>query len=343
MDSGHFPDLARFWQAADLPMPIVIVGGGRWGKVWASVITAARGSSRHLMMAARTDPDAARAWASESSEASGIVVCQSIAQAMALMPELKMAIVCSRPGDHLKDALEAFDHGLHVLVEKPISTHAAHGMQLVERSLQVRRKLAVGTEFAFIPAVHQCVQELSLKSHLKVTLQWDDPPGEARYGAAKSRHKEVDALTDLLPHAFSIFRTLASSREFQIVDAYQNAGDNCGGLHFRDHHSSDFLLTFDLASRERRRVVEVVSGADLVVIDFSAKRSTITVNGLPHALDPVLQPMTSTLRLQLGAFLSEIAVERREFPEDPAIQALIDLQKALEDFPTQQQPHLSQI
>jgi predicted dehydrogenase len=334
MDSGHFPDLARFWHAADLPMPIVIVGGGRWGKVWTSVITAARGSSRHLMMAARSDPDAARAWASESSEADGIVVCPSITQAMALMPELKMAIVCSRPGDHLKDALEAFDHGLHVLVEKPMSTHAAHGMQLVERSLQARRKLAVGTEFAFIPAVHQCVQELSLKSHLKVTLQWDDPPGEARYGATKSRHTEIDALTDLLPHAFSIFRTLASSCDFQIADAYQNASGHCGSLRFQDRHSSDFLLTFDLASRERRRVLEVVNGADLVVIDFSAKRSTITINGQPHALDPVLQPMTSTLRLQLGAFLSEILAEKKEFSVDPAIQALIDLQKQREEFST---------
>jgi predicted dehydrogenase len=342
MDSGRFSDLARFWQAAELPVPTLIVGGGRWGKVWTSVITSARGSSMHLMMAARTDPDAARAWASESSEAAGIVVCQSIAQAVALMPELKVAIVCSRPGDHLKDALEAFDHGLHVLVEKPISTHAAHGMQLVERSLQAQRKLAVGTEFAFIPAVHQCVQELRLTSNLKVTLQWNDPAGEARYGAAKSRHAEIDALTDLLPHALSIFRTLASSGELQIADAYQNASGTCGRLRFRDYHSSDFLLTFDLASRERRRVVEIVNGADLVVIDFSAKRSTITTNGQLHALDPVLQPMTSTLKLQLGAFLSEIAVERKEFRVDPAVHALIDLQKELEDFPNQQRPHLSQ-
>lgn len=335
MDPSRFSDLARFWQAAELPVPIVIVGGGRWGKVWTSVATAARGSSRHLMMAARTDPDAAQAWASESSEAAGIVVCRSIAQAAALMPELKAAIVCSRPGDHLKDALEAFDHGLHVLVEKPISTHAAHGMQLVERALQTQRKLAVGTEFAFIPAVHQCMQELNLTSHLKVTLQWNDPPGEVRHGAAKSRHTEIDALTDLLPHALSIFRTLASSCEFQIADAYQNTSGNCGRLRFRGRHSGDFLLTFDLASRERRRVVEVVSGVDVIVIDFGAKRSTITVNGLPRALDPVLEPMTSTLRLQLGAFFSEIAVERKEFPVDPAIQALIDLQKELEDFPNQ--------
>lgn len=284
------------------------------------------------MMAARTDPEAARAWASGSPEAAGIVVCQSIAQAVALMPELRAAIVCSRPGDHLKDTLDAFDHGLHVLVEKPISTHAAHGMQMVESALQAQRKLAVGTEFAFLPAVHQCVQELGLSptSHLKVTLHWDDPAGEARYGATKSRHAEVDALTDLLPHAFSIFSTLAPSRELQIADASQNTSGNCGHLRFRDRHASDFLLAFDMASRVRRRVVEVVSGADLVAIDFSAKRSAVTVNGRPHALNPVLQPMTSTLRLQLGAFLSEIAAGRTEFPVDPAIQALINLQMELE-------------
>lgn len=333
-DSDQFSDLARFWQAAEIAVPIVIVGAGRWGKVWASVITAARGSSRHLVLAARSDPDAARAWANEADEANRILVCQGVAQAVTLMPELKAAIVCSRPRDHLKDALAAFDHGLHVLVEKPISTHAAHGMQLIERSRQVRRKLAVGTEFAFIPAVHQCVRELSLSpmSQIKVTLHWDDPADEVRYGTAKSRHPEVNALTDLLPHAFSIFRTLAPSREFHIADVHQHSSGNSGYLQFRDRHFSEFILIFDLASRKRRRVVEVVSGCGDVSIDFGAKHHAVKVNGKAHALNNLLQPMSSTLRLQLGAFLSEISVETTKFSVDPTIQALINLQEELEQW-----------
>ncbi len=332
--SNYFSDLARFWEAATLPIPIVIVGGGRWGRVWASVIAAARGNSNYLAMVARTDFALARAWASETSDAAGITVCQSISQAMALMPELEVAIISSRPANHLEDSLKAFDHGLHVLVEKPISTSAAYGMQILERSFQIQRKLAVGTEFAFIPALHQCVREIGIVQgrQLKVTVYWDDPADEARYGATKLRHAEVDALTDLLPHAFSIFSTVSPSRKFQIADIWQNANGNSGHLRLQDWYSGNYLLVFDLASSKRRRVVELVSGVDFFAIDFSAKCSTITKNGRPQELDPVLQPMTSTLRLQLGALFSDIAVENTKIAIDPAILAMIEIQAAMEEY-----------
>jgi len=32
----------------------------------------------------------------------------------------------------------------------------------------------------------------------------------------------------------------------------------------------------------------------------------MTINGRPHALDPRMSAMTSTLRLELGAFLSQV-------------------------------------
>ncbi len=317
---------------AKLPIPIVIVGGGRWGKVWASVITAARGSGEHLAMVARTDFDAARAWAAETVDAAGVTVYQSISQAVASIPELKLAIVCSRPSDHLKDSLEAFDCGLHVLVEKPIATRAAYGIQMVQRALQAKRKLAVVTEFAFIPALHQCVRDLSLKSESrrKITIYWHDPESECRYGSTKVRHAEVDVLTDLLPHALSIFSTVAPSSQFQIADAWQSDSGSRGHIRLRDVSSSDYLMVFDLVSSQRRRVVEVVSGDDIFAIDFSSRYSSITINGRPGVLDPLLQPMNSTLRLQLGALISEIVIERVGLLE-PAVQALINIQTEIED------------
>ena len=334
MDLDRFSDFARQWEQAANPMPVLIVGGGRWGKVWTSVLTDARGSSKHLAMAARTDVAAASSWANESAAAQGMTVCNSISQAVALMPSLKTAIVCSRPRDHLRDVLEAFDYGLHVLVEKPISTKAAHAVQLMERSLQVNRKLAVGTELAFIPAVQQCLQEfgLGMSHNLKASLYWSDPVDETRYGSVKARHEEVDAMNDLLPHAFSIFRTLASSVEFRIADASQDSSGNKGYLLLRNQRSSEFRLMFDLAAQQRRRSVEVNCSAGVIAIDFSSNCSSIKLNGSPYPLNTSLQSLTSTLRLQLGAFFAEIAAPQTEFTLDPTVHALIDLQMELEGF-----------
>jgi hypothetical protein len=87
-----------------------------------------------------------------------------------------------------------------------------------------------------------------------------------------------------------------------------------------------------LAARQRRRSLDVISSAGLIAIDFSSSCSRITLNGSPYPLNPTLQPLTSTLRLQLGAFFAEIGAKRTRFTSDPSVRALIDLQTELEGF-----------
>ncbi|MDO9436511.1 Gfo/Idh/MocA family protein [Hydrogenophaga sp.] len=334
MDTDPSGEMVRFWQAAASPVPVLIVGGGRWGKVWASVLSGAQESSKHLLIAARTDPEAVRVWADSDASVDHLVVCESIAEAVAQREELAMAIVCSRPQDHERDVLEAFRYGLHVLVEKPISTTADSAMRMLLESQRVQRKLVVGTEFAYIPALHQCAHEwrLSARDSLEVRVCWEDPALETRYGSSKSRHPEVDALGDLLPHAFSIFRVLAPGRDFRVAGVSQSGDGQSGWIRFQDPRSGVFTLVFDLAAGKRKRCVEVAAGRDRVVIDFNEKRSSMTVNQRPHTLDPRLFPLTSTLRLQWGAFITSLCEDRQQPEVDPSIPALIQLQRELESF-----------
>lgn len=327
-------DLAGFWQAAARQVPIVIVGGGRWGRTWASVIAAARGSGRGITIAARTDPDAVRAWVAERNELAGIWIVPTVGEAMASEARPAVAIVASRPRDHLRDVREALRLGLDVLVEKPISVDARGGRSLLAAAREAGRVLSVGTEFAYLPALHQLAGEIAKQrvGPLSFSLKWEDPAREFRYGAVKARHEEVGLLSDLLPHAFSIFQAFAPRAAWRIVDASE--GGSRGRIKFSDDSGSIYELRCDVTASRRRRLLEIQGDALNATLDFGRATPSLRVNGEMRDPDPQHAVMNSTLRLELGAFLMARAGANHTTFIVASVPSLLTLQKMLEKMLT---------
>jgi predicted dehydrogenase len=315
-----------------LPVPIVVIGGGRWARTWASVIAAARGSGEGLIMAARTDPDDVRAWARARADLAGIAVVSSLAEAFAVKPRPAAAIVSSRPYNHVSDSLEALRQGLHVLVEKPVSLDVASGRSLIVAAQEAKRVLAMGTEFAYLPAFHQLAGELVTRDErdIELALEWHDLAEEYRYGATKIRHEEVGLLFDLLPHAFSIFRIFAYQDKLNIVGSRHDETKARGHIEFRDARGGRFEVRCDARATARRRCLMIKSGAARASVDFGNARPVITIDGRPHSLDERFVAMTSTLRLELGAFLAEATGATSVTFISSEIPALLALQDELE-------------
>ncbi|OPH82083.1 Gfo/Idh/MocA family protein [Nitrobacter vulgaris] len=299
-------DLAAFWQMAATDLPVIIVGGGRWGRTWASVVAAARGSGRGITIAARTDPDAVRAWAAERRELAGICIAATLGEAMESGARPVVAIVASRPRDHIRDVCEALQLGLDVLVEKPISVDAQGGQYLLEAAQETGRVLAIGTEFAYLPALHQLAGEIAKRraGPLRLCLRWDDVAGEFRHGAVKARHAEVGLLSDLLPHAFSIFQAFAPRADWRIVDASEDRSR--GRLEFADDAGGRYEFLCDVAARGRKRILKIERDAFNAMLDFGEAAPSIRIEGRRCAVDPQFAAMSSTLRLELGAFLAAV-------------------------------------
>jgi predicted dehydrogenase len=315
-----------------MDIPIVIAGGGRWGRTWASVVTTARGSGKGVSIAARSDPDAVRAWIATQSNLAGICVVANLAEAMTLHPRSVAAIVASRPRDHVRDVLEALQLGLHVLVEKPISVDVRDGHSLLGAAQKAGRVLAVGTEFAYLPALHQIAGELAERGRIRLRLSWDDAANEFRHGATKMRHDEVGLLQDLLPHAFSIFRVFAPDKTLHVVDAHENRGKNRGWIKLEDGLGGSYELFCDVEAAARRRLLEIENRDVSATLDFSEGRPSLSIDGRPLFLDPQLLPLTSTLRLELGAFLAMAtgAIEATFIVDE--LWALLRLQAELERY-----------
>jgi predicted dehydrogenase len=322
--------LAEYWRAAASPVPLLIVGGGRWGRVWADVLATARGSGDGVAIAARTDPESVRHWLATQPRLRGTKIFASMADAMTVAPAA--ALIASRPADHARDANLAIEHGLHVLVEKPISPQSGDSWKLVSAAGRAGRTLAVGTEFALLPAFHATADTLGkrLREPFHMVLHWHDPAQEVRHGAAKTHHQETSLLVDLLPHAFSIFRIFHPA--LHLVSANLSEDGDRGRLLLGDGQGGRHEFVCDRSADARVRRLEISAGATKAVIDFATHPSKADVDGKPVALDRQMADFSSTLRLELGAFLMDITGAAVGTPLTAHVADLVRLHTELESI-----------
>lgn len=324
--------LTRFWQAAALPVPLIVVGGGRWGKTWLSVINRARGSCRRLAIVTRSNPDSLRAWVAGCEEFAGLQIAESLDEAVRALPDADAAIIASRPRDHLLDGLAALRHGLHVLMEKPLGDTGEAGRALLLAARDARRNLCIGTEFAYLPAFHQCAAQMGLNvtAVTKLRLEWHDPAQELRHGSLKMRHDEVGLLIDLLSHAVSIFQIFAPDAAFRIMQARQNSDGTEGYLQLRDAAGARYELVCRSAGDQRVRLLSMEDGAKQARIDFNSDVPTVIIDEKPLPLSKELAALPSTLRLELGAFLLDVTGNGAGTFISSGAEALVLLQGQLE-------------
>lgn len=307
----------------------MVVGGGRWGRTWLSVVVAARGSAEGVVLAARSRPDEVRTWAAARSELAGLTVVPTVDEAMLADRQLQAAIISSRPRDHIRDGMDALEHGLHVLVEKPVGVDPEAGRALVAAAQHGKRILAVGTEFAYLPAFHQLSVEFVDADGADMTLIWEDVENEVRHGATKARHEETGLLYDLLPHALSIFRVFVPKAGLRI-GAAQESPDGCRGrIEFRDDRGGRHEFRCDTRATARRRLLEIRTKSGHASVDFSGTHGLMTINGQPHALDPRMSVIASTLRLELGEFLSQVTGATNEAFPGWDVSGLLAVQEGL--------------
>ena len=325
-------DFEAFWWAATRPVPVVIVGGGRWGRVWASVISGARMDGNGITVVARQNHSETREWAIAAG-IRGMAVTGSITSALDTEPRPEIAIIASRPRDHARDALDMLSAGLHVLVEKPIASKASDALPLLKAVTGAGRVLGVGTEFALLPAFHQIasMMETEALSDLSVSLEWEDPRGEIRHGLKKTTHEEVDVLGDLLPHALSIFRILKPNARFTLSERWLVASQR-GGLVLRDQNGCSYRLSCCTGGDSRRRLLHIEAGDFRGDVDFSSHPTKLVVAGKATDLPPGVLVMDSTLRLEFGAFLAEATGSLPTSPLTSGLDEMVALHAALESF-----------
>lgn len=142
------------------------------------------------------------------------------------MDDVQAAVICTGARSHYQVAKTCLEGGLHILVEKPLTTASADSAALVDLASQRGLKLMVGHTFIFnsaIDTVHDLISE--------------DPNRQVHYLYSRRTNlgpirQDVNAFWDLAPHDVSIFNELLDSEPVWVsatgVDILQSGSPDAG-------------------------------------------------------------------------------------------------------------------
>ena len=334
--------LVSCWHAAEAQRDVIVLGAGRWGRVWAGVAAEAGGPGASVVLVARNNFPETTAWHAQSGFRDRVIVVP--APEYALRPgrpsasrHPATAIVASRPKDHLRDLDFCLAHGLPALVEKPFAVDPEAARSRVDLAAGLALPIGLGAEFSLLPALHWLADVIG-DWRGEMLLTWIDPAYEHRHGSVKRRHEEATVLTDLAGHAVAIFDVIAvrsggGALDWQLVSAEENVRQPTAEL-ILARPGLRARLTACTKGNTRSRTLEIrCNDGRNVTLDFSGPNPEVHISGLPKEVPAHYRALDSTLRLELGAWFRHLDGADKE--EQPAIvemvTAHIDLCEAISD------------
>ena len=160
-------------------------------------------------------------------------------------------------------------------------------------------------------------------------MHWNDPEYDFRYGSIKRHHDEIGVITDLFSHAYSIFRIFSGDDHLHLDSLNEDKILRRAWLRLRDENGGQYDFYCDKQSVARERILKISGDAFNASVDFSSELSKISINEKDYSDESSIH-MTSTLRLELGAFLFDKINLSRRTPITMYVEELLKLQADIE-------------
>lgn len=124
--------------------------------------------------------------------------------------DVDAVVISTPPPTHFAIASDCLRHGLHVLVEKPLTTSSDEARQLIEIAEENGRILMVGHTFEYNPAVH------ALKEMIQSGELGDIHYIDAVRVSLGLFHPTLNVIWDLAPHDISILIHLLGEAPYSV-------------------------------------------------------------------------------------------------------------------------------
>lgn len=282
------------------PRTLLLVGGGRWGRVHASNLIKLLGTGDRLIWAS-THNAAALAENIAALQPDGPqVVVMDLAQA--LEAGASAAIVVTAAETHKAVATACLERGMHVFVEKPLALTADDARAVIALAAERKRVLAIGLHLLSTSYLLRFADFVHGRKIARITISWFDPAEEVRYGEIKRTDPTHSKAHDLYPHVWAVLTALTGKRRHDVGNVAWMPG---GIVEFETRSGTVPALT-QLSRRADRRArivsVQLEDGAS-AVLDFSHEPGTITLNGVTQNADPSWGQGGTPLMVEVRAFL----------------------------------------
>lgn len=331
------------------PVGVAVVGAGYWGPNLVRNFAATE--TNELRWVCDVSIDRARKVVGAQSS---VQVTDDLAEVLA-DPGVEAVAIATPPSTHAPIALQCFEEGRHVLVEKPLAERLEDGIEMVEAAEDAGLTLMCDHTFCYTASVRK-IREIIQSGELGDVLYFDSV--RVNLGLIQ---KDVDVFWDLGPHDLSILDFVLpdgvapSSVAAHAADP-MDVGQACvgymtlpltnGGIAHAHLNwlsptkirttiiggSKRMLVWDDLRPGQRIHVYD--SGVELQEIDDEARREYLVSYRSGDMVAPALRE-TEALRAVVEEFASSIREGRRPLTDGRAglrvLEALTAAQRSLAD------------
>jgi predicted dehydrogenase len=280
-------------------VPVAVIGVGEHGKHHARIL--ADLPEADLAGIYDTNRDRAGALASEL----GCRLFDSLEEALRSVKAVSVVIPTS---DHARVAHQAFDAGVDVLLEKPISRTVDEAAEIVERAEREKRILQVGHVERFNPGVVAARKVTRNPMFFEVH----------RLGVFSSRSLDVDVVFDLMIHDLDLVLWMVESpvRDVRAVGlAVLSDKVDIANARVEFENGAVANLTASRVSTEKVRKFRYFQPSEYISVDF-ARRDALLVRvdrGKPNpeiGFEKLETVPAEPLRAELQAFVECVKSRR---------------------------------
>ena len=266
---------------------LAVVGAGQFGKNHCRVIQ----ESERAELAAVVDVDPSRARLTDYKDLAGLV---------------DAAVVATPTSAHAEIACWLMEHGIDVLVEKPITPDLASADRLIAVAEKSGRVLQVGHLERFNPAV------IALESRATLPLFFEIH----RMNAFSPRSLDVDVVLDLMIHDVDVVLALTGAEPAEVRAAgvsILSPKVDIANVRLQFPNGCVANLTASRISTERIRKLRLFQPQQYLSLDYSRQDLAIfTVNNGQIGFEQAPVAKAEPLKLQLESFLD--CLETRNAP-----------------------------
>ena len=211
--------------------------------------------------------------------------------------------------DHARIGTDLLEHGIDVLVEKPIASTLEQAQALIDAAARNERILQVGHVERFNPVVTAAREAATKPQFFEIH----------RLAAFSPRSMDIDVVLDLMIHDIDIVLSLvpAPVREVRAVGIpvlSQKADIANARVEFEDGCVANF--TASRVSFEKTRKLRFFQPHDYISVDYASQTGTMVSLRMGRVTERKLEPPNQEpLKLELAAFVD--CVQKRGMPVVP--------------------------
>lgn len=285
-------------------MAIVVVGGGRWARVYLRILQRL-GTERIVVVSRHGGPDLQLLLAELNAGSAGWCELAATLEDATNRERPRRAIVVNAARAHARTAAALLDRGIPVLLEKPLALDTSEVEMLVRSSTSANAALVPALVFrhATYLALFGAAVRREIRTVASIDVRWEDPLEETRHGATKTADAELGAADDIGWHVHSLLETVFGLPSASV----HTASIARGGMDVELNGTvgaATLRVRLSRAGDRRTRMISVrdTNEAELL-LDFAKEPGTITGASRSGDADPAWGSRPSPLTQLVRGFI----------------------------------------